>query len=70
MCWGSWNGPHSNDVALGDIVDLVLRVNAGGYLIEMSNPRHAHEWKVWEEVPLPDDKVLMPGLVSHSTNVV
>jgi 5-methyltetrahydropteroyltriglutamate--homocysteine methyltransferase len=70
VCWGSWNGPHSNDVALGDIVDLVLRVNAGGYLIEMSNPRHAHEWKVWEEVPLPDDKVLMPGLVSHSTNVV
>lgn len=70
VCWGSWNGPHTNDVALADIVDLVFRVNAGGYLLEMSNPRHAHEWQVFEDVALPEGKVLMPGLVSHSTNVV
>ncbi len=70
VCWGSWNGPHTNDVALADIIDLVFKVNAGGYLFEMSNPRHAHEWQVFEDVALPDGKVLMPGLVSHSTNVV
>lgn len=70
VCWGSWNGPHSNDVALADIVDLVLRVEAGGYLLEMSNPRHAHEWQVWEDTSLPDGTVLLPGLISHSTNVV
>ena len=70
VCWGSWNGPHSNDVALKDIVDLVLRVNAGGYSLEMANPRHEHEWRVWETVKLPDGKVLLPGIVSHCTNVI
>ena len=70
VCWGSWNGPHTNDVALKDIVDLVLRVNAGGYSLEMANPRHEHEWRVWESVKLPKGKKLLPGVVSHSTNVV
>jgi 5-methyltetrahydropteroyltriglutamate--homocysteine methyltransferase len=70
VCWGSWNGPHSNDVPLKDIVDLVLRVNAGGYSLEMANPRHEHEWRVWENVTLPDGKVLLPGIVSHCTNVI
>ncbi len=70
VCWGSWNAPHTNDVPLADIVDLVLKINVGGYLFEMANPRHAHEWKVWRDVELPADKVLMPGCVSHSTNVV
>ena len=70
MCWGSWNAPHTNDVALRDIVDLVMRIDVGGYLFEMANPRHAHEWVVWRDVELPDDRKLMPGLVSHSTNVV
>jgi 5-methyltetrahydropteroyltriglutamate--homocysteine methyltransferase len=70
VCWGSWNGPHSNDVALRDIVDLILRVNAGGYSLEQANPRHEHEWEVWRDVRLPDDKVLLPGLISHSTNVL
>jgi 5-methyltetrahydropteroyltriglutamate--homocysteine methyltransferase len=70
MCWGSWNGPHTNDVALKDIVDLVLKINVGGYSLEMANPRHEHEWRVWEHVKLPTGKVLLPGLVSHSTNVV
>jgi 5-methyltetrahydropteroyltriglutamate--homocysteine methyltransferase len=70
LCWGSWNGPHTNDVALKDIVDLVLRVRVGGYSLEMANPRHEHEWRVWETVKLPAGRKLVPGLVSHSTNVV
>jgi len=68
--WGSWPGPHTSDVPLKDIVDLVLKVNAGAYVIEGANPRHAHEWTVWGEVGLPDDKVLITGVVSHATNVV
>lgn len=70
VCWGSWNGPHSNDVPLRDIVDLVLSANAGAYSLEMANPRHEHEWRVWESVPLPPGKRLIPGVVTHSTNIV
>jgi 5-methyltetrahydropteroyltriglutamate--homocysteine methyltransferase len=70
LCWGSWNGPHTNDVAIGDIIDLVLKVKAGGYSLEMANPRHEHEWRVWEKTKLPAGKKLVPGLISHSTNVV
>ena len=70
LCWGSWNGPHTNDVAIKDIIDLVLKVNAGGYSLEMANPRHEHEWQVWKDVKLPAGKKLVPGLISHSTNVV
>ncbi len=70
LCWGSWNGPHTNDVALKDIVDLVLKVRAGGYSLEMANPRHEHEWRVWEKSRLPAGKQLVPGLISHATNVV
>jgi 5-methyltetrahydropteroyltriglutamate--homocysteine methyltransferase len=70
ICWGSWNGPHMFDVPLKDIVDLVLRVNVGAYSFEAANPRHEHEWKVWKDVRLPEDKVLIPGLVAHSTNIV
>jgi 5-methyltetrahydropteroyltriglutamate--homocysteine methyltransferase len=70
ICWGSWNGPHTNDVPAKDIVDLVLRVNVGGYSLEMANPRHEHEWRVWETVKLPKGKVLLPGVISHATNIV
>jgi 5-methyltetrahydropteroyltriglutamate--homocysteine methyltransferase len=70
VCWGSWNGPHTGDVALRDIVDLVLRVNVGGYSLEQANPRHEHEWRVWEDVALPEGKFLLPGVISHATNVV
>ncbi|MDX6563164.1 MAG: 5-methyltetrahydropteroyltriglutamate--homocysteine methyltransferase, partial [Gaiellales bacterium] len=70
VCWGSWNGPHTNDVPLRDIVDLVLRVRVGAYAIEQANPRHEHEWRVWEDVELPEGKVLIPGVITHSTNVV
>ncbi len=70
VCWGSWPGPHTTDVALRDIVDLVLRVRAGAYVIEGANPRHEHEWAVWEKVKLPPGKVLIPGVISHATNIV
>ena len=70
LCWGSWNGPHTSDTPLADIVDLVLKVNTGGYSLENANPRHAHEWKVWKTVKLPPGKVLLPGVISHSTNIV
>jgi 5-methyltetrahydropteroyltriglutamate--homocysteine methyltransferase len=70
ICWGSFNTPHVGDVPLKDIVELVLRVNAGAYCIEMGNPRHAHEWKVFEDTRLPEGKTLIPGVISHSTNVV
>jgi 5-methyltetrahydropteroyltriglutamate--homocysteine methyltransferase len=70
ICWGSWHGPHSTDVPLSDIVDLMLEVNAGAYSVEAGNVRHEHEWKVWRETKLPDGKILIPGVVSHATNVV
>ena len=70
VCWGSWNGPHTNDIALRDILDLVFQVNAGTYLYEHANPRHEHEWRVWEDVELPAGKKLAPGVISHATNVV
>ena len=70
ICWGSWNGPHMFDVPLRDIIDIVLRVKVGALSFEAANPRHEHEWRIWKEVRLPPGKVLMPGLVAHSTNVV
>jgi 5-methyltetrahydropteroyltriglutamate--homocysteine methyltransferase len=70
ICWGSWHGPHTNDIPLEDIVDLMLMVNAGCYSLEAGNARHEHEWRVWQDVKLPDGKSLMPGVVSHATNVV
>jgi 5-methyltetrahydropteroyltriglutamate--homocysteine methyltransferase len=70
VCFGSWHGPHAYDPPLRDSIDLVLAVNAKYYLMEQANPRHEHEWKIWEDVPLPDGKVLVPGVVTHHTNVV
>jgi 5-methyltetrahydropteroyltriglutamate--homocysteine methyltransferase len=70
LCWGSWHGPHAYDLELQHIVDIMLMVNAGAYLIEGANARHEHEWQVWETVALPPDKVLIPGVVTHSTDVV
>ena len=70
VCWGSWNGPHVSDVGFEEIADLVLKVNVGAYALEMGNPRHEHEWHVWERVKLPEGKTLIPGVISHSTNVV
>jgi 5-methyltetrahydropteroyltriglutamate--homocysteine methyltransferase len=70
ICWGSWHGPHTTDIPLQDIVDLVLSVNAGAYSVEAGNVRHEHEWRVWQDVKLPDGKLLIPGVVSHATNIV
>jgi len=70
ICFGSWHGPHAYDPPLKDAIDLVLAVNARYYLMEQANPRHEHEWKIWEDVALPEDKVLVPGVVTHHTNVV
>jgi 5-methyltetrahydropteroyltriglutamate--homocysteine methyltransferase len=70
ICWGSWHGPHTTDIPLRDIIDLVLAVNAGAYSVEAANARHEHEWRVWQDVKLPDGKLLIPGVVSHATNIV
>ena len=70
ICWGSHHGPHRDDIALRDLIDLVLSVPAGCYSIEASNPRHEHEWTVWEDVRLPDGATLMPGVVGHATDII
>jgi 5-methyltetrahydropteroyltriglutamate--homocysteine methyltransferase len=70
LCWGSMNTPHTTDVPLKEIIDLILRINAQAYSIEAANPRHEHEWMVWKDVKLPDGKILIPGVISHQTNVV
>jgi 5-methyltetrahydropteroyltriglutamate--homocysteine methyltransferase len=70
ICWGSWHGPHTTDIPLRDIVDIMLRVKAQAYLVEAGNVRHEHEYKVWQDVKLPSGKILIPGVVSHATNVV
>jgi 5-methyltetrahydropteroyltriglutamate--homocysteine methyltransferase len=70
VCWGSWHGPHKTDVPLKDIVDLLLKVKAQAYSLEAGNVRHEHEWKVWKETRLPESKLLIPGVVSHATNVL
>jgi 5-methyltetrahydropteroyltriglutamate--homocysteine methyltransferase len=70
VCWGSWPGPHTTDVPLKDIVDLILRVKVGAFVIEGANPRHEHEWRVWEKAKLPDNAVLIPGVISHATNII
>jgi 5-methyltetrahydropteroyltriglutamate--homocysteine methyltransferase len=69
-CWGSYHGPHKYDIPLRDIVDLILKVRANTISIEAANPRHEHEWQVWEDVKLPDGKILIPGVVAHTTNLV
>lgn len=65
ICFGSWHVPHTSDAPLEEIVDLILQVNAGAYLIEAANPRHEHEWRVWEKVGLPEGKILVPGVITH-----
>jgi 5-methyltetrahydropteroyltriglutamate--homocysteine methyltransferase len=69
-CYGINMGPRIHDMELKDIVDILLKIRAGAYSFEAGNPRHEHEWKVWKNVKLPDDKVLIPGVISHSTVLV
>jgi 5-methyltetrahydropteroyltriglutamate--homocysteine methyltransferase len=66
LCWGSWAGPHTTDVPLAELVDLLLTINAQAYSIEAANPRHEHEWTVWQDTRLPEGKILLPGFVSHA----
>jgi 5-methyltetrahydropteroyltriglutamate--homocysteine methyltransferase len=70
LCWGSWHGPHTTDIELKHIVDLMLEINAGAYSFEAANARHEHEWRVWEDLTLPEGKLILPGIVGHATNVV
>src|SRR2546422_8425616 len=70
ICWGSWQGPHTVDIPLEEVVDIMLQVRAQAYSVEAANPRHSYEWRVWEDVKLPDDKILIPGVIAHTTAVV
>ncbi|HEY2591494.1 MAG TPA: cobalamin-independent methionine synthase II family protein, partial [Steroidobacteraceae bacterium] len=70
VCFGSWHVPHVADAPLEEIVDLILRVKAGAYSIEAANPRHEHEWRVWERAKLPPGKILIPGVITHHTVTV
>ncbi|HEY3116488.1 MAG TPA: methionine synthase, partial [Chloroflexota bacterium] len=69
-CYGINEGPRVHDTPLPDIVDLMLKVNAGAYSFEAANPRHEHEWKVWESVKMPEGKILIPGVITHTSNIV
>ncbi|WP_437583213.1 cobalamin-independent methionine synthase II family protein [Paramicrobacterium sp. CJ85] len=70
LCWGSWHGPHTTDLEMKHLVNTMLSINAGGYSFEAANARHEHEWTVWQDTKLPEGKVIIPGIVSHATNVV
>jgi len=70
VCWGNYEGPHTHDIALAKIIKIVLGIKAQAIAIEAANPRHAHEWAVWREFKLPDDKLLLPGVIDTSTNYV
>lgn len=70
LCWGSWHGPHTTDLEFRYLVDTMLRINAGSYSFEGANARHEHEWRIWEDVTLPEGKTIVPGVIGHATNVV
>jgi 5-methyltetrahydropteroyltriglutamate--homocysteine methyltransferase len=70
LCWGSWHGPHTTDLEFRHIVGTMLEIDAGAYSFEAANARHEHEWRIWEDVTLPDGKLILPGVVGHATNVV
>jgi 5-methyltetrahydropteroyltriglutamate--homocysteine methyltransferase len=70
LCWGSWHGPHAHDIELIHLVDIMLRVKAQAYLVEAANVRHEHEYVVWDDVKLPEGKILIPGVISHATDVI
>jgi 5-methyltetrahydropteroyltriglutamate--homocysteine methyltransferase len=70
ICWGSWKGPHSTDLPLRNVIDLMLRVKASQYSVEAANPQHEHEWKTWKDVKLSAGKAVVPGVVTHKTNVL
>jgi 5-methyltetrahydropteroyltriglutamate--homocysteine methyltransferase len=65
VCFGSWHIPHTADAPLEEIIDLILQVKAGAYSLEAANPRHEHEWRVWEKAKLPNNRILIPGVITH-----
>lgn len=70
LCWGNYEGPHHCDIDLEKILPVVLKAKPSAIQFEAANPRHAHEWKVWTETPIPDDKVLIPGVLDSTTNFI
>src|SRR3974377_625685 len=70
LCWGSWHGPHAYDLEMTHLADIMLKVRAQAYLFEAANARHEHEYTVGDSVKLPEGKILVPGVVTHSTDVV
>ena len=70
LCWGNYNSPHHHDIDLAEILDLILTVRPGAILLEGANPRHEHEWAVFKDIPLPEDKVLVPGVIDTCTNYI
>jgi 5-methyltetrahydropteroyltriglutamate--homocysteine methyltransferase len=70
LCWGSWLGPHSSDLPLSEVIDLLVKINASQYSFEAANPQHEHEWKVWEDGVLPDGRAVIPGVVTHKTTIL
>ena len=70
LCWGSWSGPHSTDLPLREVIDLLTEVKASQYSFEAANPQHEHEWKVWKDAKLPEGRALIPGVVTHKTNII
>jgi 5-methyltetrahydropteroyltriglutamate--homocysteine methyltransferase len=70
LCWSSQNAPHTDDAPLSEFLDAMIKIKAQGYQIEASNVRHGHEWKVWKDAKLPDNKIVMPGVICHATNVI
>jgi 5-methyltetrahydropteroyltriglutamate--homocysteine methyltransferase len=70
LCWGSWVGPHSTDLPLREVIDLLVKIKASQYSFEAANPQHEHEWKVWERGVLPEGRAVIPGVVTHKTNIL
>ena len=70
ICWGNYEGPHSHDISLEKILPLILKANVGTYLLESSNPRHSHEWQAFENIKVPKDKVIAPGVIDSTTNFI
>ena len=70
ICWGNYEGPHSHDISLEKILPLVLKANVGTYLLESSNPRHSHEWQAFENIKVPKDKIISPGVIDSTTNFI
>jgi 5-methyltetrahydropteroyltriglutamate--homocysteine methyltransferase len=70
VCWGSFHGPHADDIPLKDIADIIFSVRASEYSIEASNPAHEHEWAVFQSVGVPEDAALIPGVVGHCTDFI